>query len=152
MTFMSNYPSNALHIILQTLKFKALLLVRLFASSSSSIARQPQELVISCDPSIPMVDLSADDVIFNPITSETQLCKLGDGKPWRGQWKSLLMQLFIIGLSPKDGIVADLTASTGNQYFFFFYFLTAHHCFILIIFSQFYYSLNSSTFYFLVFS
>jgi hypothetical protein len=154
MTFMSNYPSNALHIILQTLKFKALLLVCSFASSSSSIARQPQELVISCDPSIPMVDLSADDVIFNPITSETQLCKLGDGKPWRGpkEKSEQLMQLFITGLSPKDGIVADLTASTCSQYFFFFYFLTAHHCFILIIFSQFYYSLNSSTFYFPVFS
>jgi hypothetical protein len=27
------------------------------------------------------VDLSTDDVIFNPITSETQLSKLGDGKP-----------------------------------------------------------------------
>jgi hypothetical protein len=73
------YLSNVVHIILQTLKFKALLLVRSFASSPSSIACQPQELVISSNPSIPMVDLSADDVIFNPITSETQLCKLGDG-------------------------------------------------------------------------
>ena len=147
---MSNYPSNALHIILQTLKFKALLLVHLFASSSSFIAHQPQELIISCDPSIPIVDLSADDVIFNPITFETQLCKLGDGKPWKGPKKKSerVMQLFITSLSLKDGIVADLTASTGNQYFFFFYFLTAYHCFILINFSQFYYSLNSSTFYF----
>jgi hypothetical protein len=75
------YPSNIVHIILQTLKFKALLLVRSFVSSPSSIARQPQELVISSDPSIPMVDLSVDDVIFNPITSKTQLCKLGDSKP-----------------------------------------------------------------------
>jgi hypothetical protein len=67
--------------ILQTLKFKALLLVCAFAPPSSSIAHQPQELVISFDPSIPMVDLSIDDVIFNPITTGTQLCKLGDGKP-----------------------------------------------------------------------
>jgi hypothetical protein len=112
--------------------------VRSFASSSSSIARQPQELVISSDPSIPMVDLSADDVIFNPITSVSQLRKLGDGKPWRGpkEKSEQLMQLFIASLSPKDGIVADLTTSIGNQYFYFFYFLMAHHCFILIIFSN----------------
>jgi hypothetical protein len=58
------YPSNVVHIILQTLKFKALLLVHSFVSSPSSTARQPQELVISSDPSIPMVDLSIDDVIF----------------------------------------------------------------------------------------
>ena len=52
-----------------------------FASSSSSITCQLQKLVISFDPLIPMVDLSVDEVIFNPITSETQLRKLGDGKP-----------------------------------------------------------------------
>jgi hypothetical protein len=117
-----------------------------FASSSSSIARQPQELVISSDPSIPMVDLSVDDVIFNPITSESQLCKLGDSKPWRGPKEKFeqLMQLFIVGLSPKDGIVADLTASTGNQYFYFFYFLMAHHCFILIKKIQFLHIMFSS--------
>jgi hypothetical protein len=46
--------------------------VRSFASSSS-IACQPQELVISPDLSIPMVDLSTDDLIFNPITNETQI-------------------------------------------------------------------------------
>jgi hypothetical protein len=39
--------------------------MRSFVSSSSSIARQPQELVISSDPSIPMVDLRTNDVIFN---------------------------------------------------------------------------------------
>jgi hypothetical protein len=117
-----------------------------FASSSSSIARQPQELVISSDPSIPMVDLNADDVIFNPITYESQLRKLGDGKPWRvpKEKSEQLMQLFIAGLSPKDGIVADLTASIGNQYFYFFYFLMAHHCFILIIFFQFLHIMFSS--------
>jgi hypothetical protein len=90
--------------------------------------------------------LSADDVIFNPITYESQLCKLGDGKPWRGQKEKFeqLMQLFIAGLSPKDGIVADLTASTGNQYFYFFYFLMAHHCFILIKKFQFLHIMFSS--------
>jgi hypothetical protein len=58
--------------------------VRSFASSSSSIAHHPQELVISSNPSIPIVDLSVDDVIFNPITFKSQLRKLGDSKPWRG--------------------------------------------------------------------
>jgi hypothetical protein len=130
------YPSNIVHIILQTLKFKALLLVHSFVSSPSSIACQPQELVISSNPSIPMVDLSTDDVIFNPITSETQLRKLGDGKPWRGPKEKLeqLMQLFITGLNPQNGIVADLTASTGNQYSYSIYSFTVHYCFILIKF------------------
>jgi hypothetical protein len=134
LSFIRSYPPIIVFIILQTLKFKALLLVRSFASSSFSIARQPQELFISSDPSISIVDLSADDVIFNPITYESQLCKLGDGKPWRGPKKKFeqLMQLFIASLSPKDGIMVDLTTSTGNQYFYFFYFLMAHHCFILI--------------------
>jgi hypothetical protein len=130
------YPSNVVHIILQTLKFKALFLVCSFVSSPSSIARQPQDFVISSDPSIPMVDLSADDVIFNPITSETQLCKLGDGKLWRGpkEKSEQLMQLFITGLSPQNGIVADLTTSTGNQYSYSIYSLTLHYCFILVKF------------------
>ena len=42
------------------------------------------------------------------------------------------MQLFITGLSPQNGIVADLIASTGNQYSYSFYSLTIHYCFILI--------------------
>jgi hypothetical protein len=89
LTIICNYPPNIDFIILQTLKFKALLLVRSFASSSSSIARQPQELVISSDPSIPMVDLSADDVIFNPITSESQLASLVMVSLGEGQRRSL---------------------------------------------------------------
>jgi hypothetical protein len=110
--------------------------MRAFATSSSFIARQPQELVISFDPSTSMVDLSANDIIFNSITTETQVHKLGDSKLWKGpkEKSEQFMQLFITGLSPKDGIVADLTASTGNQYFYTFHFLTTHHCFILIIF------------------
>jgi hypothetical protein len=77
LTFICNYLPHIILIILQTLKFKALLFVYSFASSSSSIACQPQEFVISFDPSIPIVDLSIDDGIFNPITTETQL-------PWKG--------------------------------------------------------------------
>jgi hypothetical protein len=86
-----------------------------------------------------MVDLSADDVIFKPITIETQLCKLGDDKPWKRPIKKSkqLMQLFITTLSPKDGIMADLSTSIGNHYFYFFYFLTVHHCLIFITFSNF---------------
>jgi hypothetical protein len=145
LTFMYNYLPNIVFIILQTLKFEALLLVRSFTSSSSSIACQPQELVISSDPSTPMRDLSVDDVIFNPITTKTQLPKLGNGKPWKcsKEKSEQLMQLFITSLSPKDGIMANLIASTGNQYFYTFHFLTVHHCFILIKKIQFYYSLNS---------
>jgi hypothetical protein len=97
---------------LQTLKFKALLLVRSFASP---IARQPQELIITADPSIPEVDLATDDVLFNSITTATQLCRKGDGKPWRGakEKSEVLMKLFVHCLSPIGGIVADMTASTG---------------------------------------
>jgi hypothetical protein len=63
----------------------ALLFVHAFASSSSSIAHQLQELVISSNPSIPRIDLSTDDIIFKPITIKTQLCKLGDSKPREGK-------------------------------------------------------------------
>lgn len=97
---------------MQTLKFKALLLVRSF---TSPIARQPQELEISIDPSIPEADLVADDVLFNTITTTTQTCRKEDGKPWRGakEKSQILMKLFVHGLSPTSGIVADMTASTG---------------------------------------
>ena len=116
MAFIYNHPSNIVHIILKILKFKAFLFVHAFASFSSSIPRQPQELVISSNPLIPIVDLSANDVIFNPITTEIQLRKLGDDKPWRRpkEKSKQFMQLFIIDLSPKDGNVADLIASIGN--------------------------------------
>lgn len=94
------------------MKFKALLLVRSF---SFPVARQPQELVITMHPSIPEVDLTTDDVLFNSVTTETQLCRERDGKPWRGakEKSEVLMKLFIHGLSPVGGIVADMTASTG---------------------------------------
>jgi hypothetical protein len=94
------------------LKFKALLLVRSF---SFPVARQPQELVITMHPSIPEVDLTTDDVLFNSVTTETQLCRERDGEPWRGakEKSEVLMKLFIHGLSPVGGIVAGMTASTG---------------------------------------
>jgi hypothetical protein len=80
-----------------------------FASSLSSISCQSQELVNSFAHSIPMVDLNADDVIFNPITTKNQLPQFGDGKPWRGskEKSEQVMQLFITSLNPKDDIVDD---------------------------------------------
>jgi len=77
---------------------------------------QPKQLIITPDPSLPEVDLACDDVMFNPITSETQLTRKIDGFPWRGpkEKSDVLMQLFVHGLAPTDGIVADLTASTGT--------------------------------------
>ena len=70
-------------------------------------------------PSIPEVDLATDDVLFNSITMETQLCRQRDGKPWRGAKKKfeVLMKLFVYGLSPVGGIVADMTASTSVVFY-----------------------------------
>lgn len=100
---------------LQTLKFKAILIVR---SVPTSEARQPKNLTITPDPSVPQVDLACDDVLFNPVTSESQLIRKSDGSPWRGpkEKSDVLMKLFVHGLCPPDGIVADLTASTGTSY------------------------------------
>ena len=94
---------------------KAILLVRSF----TSLTRQPQELIITSDPSISMVDLAKDDVLFNSITVKNQLCKSSNGTPWRGpkEKSEQLMKIFIHGLSPKEGIVADMTASTGIKNF-----------------------------------
>ena len=71
--------------------------------------------MITIDPSISKVDLATDDVLFNSITTTSQLCRKGDGKPWRGakEKSKVLMKLFVHGLSPIGGIVADMTASTG---------------------------------------
>lgn len=94
---------------------KAILLVRSFPS----LARQPRELIITSDPSIPMVDLAKDDVLFNSVTIKNQLCKSSNGMPWRGpkEKSEQLMKIFIHGLSPKEGIVADMIASTGSKNF-----------------------------------
>src|ERR1700738_1800498 len=70
-------------------------------------------------PSIPEVDLATDDVLFNSMAMETQLCRQRDGKPWRGakEKSEVLMKLFVHGLSPVGGIVADMTASTGIVFY-----------------------------------
>ena len=104
-----------LYYSLQTLQFKAMLLVRSF----TSLARQPQELIISSDPSIPMVDLAKDNVLFNSITKDNQLYNSANNIRWRGpkEKSKQLMKIFIHGLSPKQGILADMTASIGTRDF-----------------------------------
>ena len=84
----------------------------------SIAARQPPPLSIAKDPSVPHVDLACDDVLFNSVTLESQLLRKDNGRPWRGpkEKSEVLMKLFVHGLTPKDGIVADLTASTGISY------------------------------------
>jgi hypothetical protein len=79
------------------------------------MTRQPADLVINPDPSFPEVDLASDDVLFNSVSSKTQLCSDVDGMPWRGAKEKLeaLIHLFVQGLSPSNGIIADMTASTG---------------------------------------
>ena len=76
--------------------------------------KQPQELVITMHPSIQEVDLAIDDVLFNSITTKTQLCRQKDGKPWRGAKKKseVLMKLFVHALSHVGGIIAYMIAST----------------------------------------
>ena len=103
------------YCILQTLQSKAILLVRSF----SLLTRQPQELIVTSDPLFPMVDLAKDDVLFNSVTVKNQLCKSSNGMPWRGpkEKSEQLMKILIHGLSPKEGIVADMTASTGIKHF-----------------------------------
>jgi hypothetical protein len=79
------------------------------------MTRQPADLVINPDPSFPEVDLASDDVLFNSVSSKTQLCSDVDGMPWRGAKEKLeaLIHLFVQGLSPSNGIIADMTASTS---------------------------------------
>jgi hypothetical protein len=80
-----------------------------------AVDRQPNELVINPDPSFPEVDLVTDDVLFNSVTSNTQLCNDGDGMPWRGakEKSEALLHLLVQGLSLSNGIIADMTAATG---------------------------------------
>ena len=67
--------------IIQTLKFKAIVLVRSF---STPLARPPKEFVISSCDEFDDVDLARDDVLFNVVTVDTAL-KRNDGDTfWRG--------------------------------------------------------------------
>ena len=61
------------------------------------MTRQLIDLVINPNPSFPKVDLASDDVLFNFITSKTQLCNYVDGMPWRGakEKSEALIHLFV---------------------------------------------------------
>ena len=99
-------------VVVQTLKFKAMVLVRSF---STPLVRQPKEFVISSSDEFGDVDLASDDVLFNIVTADTAL-KRNDGDTfWRGPKEKAvsLLHLLISGLSPPGGIICDLTAGTG---------------------------------------
>jgi hypothetical protein len=87
----------------------------LVRSFSMPVDRQPNDLVINPDPSFPDVDLATDDALFNSVTFNTQLCNDEDGMPWRGakEKSEALLHLLVQGLSPSNGIIADMTAATG---------------------------------------
>jgi hypothetical protein len=102
----------------QTLKFKAIVLVRSF---SIPLGRQPKEFVISSSDEFEDVDLASDDVLFNIVTTDTALKRKDGDKFWRGPKEKAvsLLQLLISGLSPPGGIICDLTAGTGMSNLFF---------------------------------
>ncbi len=102
---------------IQTLKFKAIVLVRSF---STPLVRPPKEFVISSSDEFEDVDLASDDVLFNIVTSDSAL-KRNDGDTfWRGPKEKAvsLLRLLISGLSPPGGIICDLTAGTGMSNLF----------------------------------
>ena len=97
---------------IQTLKFKAIVLVRSF---STPLVRQPKEFIISSSDEFEDVDLASDDVLFNIVTADTTHKRKDGDKFWRGPKEKAvsLLQLLISGLSPPGGIICDLTAGTG---------------------------------------
>ena len=100
---------------MQTLKFKAIVLVRSF---STPLVRQPKELVIYSSDEFKDVDLARDDVLFNIVTADTAL-KRNDGDTfWRGPKEKAVSLLLISGLSPPGGIICDLTAGTSMSNLF----------------------------------
>jgi hypothetical protein len=100
--------------VIQTLKFKAIVLVRSF---STPLVRQPKEFVISPSEEFQDVDLASDDVLFNIVTADTALKRNDGDKFWRGPKEKAvsLLQLLINGLCPPGGIICDLTAGTGKN-------------------------------------
>ena len=101
----------------QTLKFKAIVLVRSF---STPLARPSKNFVISSSDEFEDVDLARDDVLFNIVTADNAL-KRNDGDTfWRGPKEKAvsLLQLLISGLSSPGGIICDLTAGTGMSNMF----------------------------------
>jgi hypothetical protein len=101
----------------QTLKFKAMVLIRSF---SVPLVRQPKEFVIFSSDKFEDVDLSSDDVLFNIVTADTALKRNDCDKFWRGPKEKAvsLLRLLISGLSPPRGIICDLTVGTGMNMLF----------------------------------
>ena len=101
----------------QTLKFKAIVLVRSF---STPLVRPPKEFVISSSDEFKNVDLASDDVLFNIVTADIALKRNDGGTTRRGPKEKAvsLLQLLISGLSPPGGIICELTAGTGMSNLF----------------------------------
>ena len=122
---MHSLPHDFIHIAnisgpigcVQTLKFKAIVLVRSFPTP---LGRQPKELLISSTEGFEDVDIARDDVLFNIVTADTAF-KRNDGDSfWRGPKEKAvsLLQPLISGLSPPGGIICDLTVGTSMSTWF----------------------------------
>jgi hypothetical protein len=75
---LNHIANNSGHVVdVQTLKFKAIVLVRSF---STPLVKQPKEFVISSSDEFDDVDLASDDVIFNIVTANTALKSKDDDK------------------------------------------------------------------------
>ena len=81
----------------QTLKFKAMVLVRSF---SIPLARPSKEFVISSSDEFEDVDLARDDVFFNIVTSDTALTRNDDDTFWRGPKEKVVSLLQLVALAP----------------------------------------------------
>ena len=92
---------------IQTLKFKAIVLVRSF---STPLVRKPKELVIYSSDEFEDVDLARDDVLFNIVTADTALKRNNGDTFWRGPKEKAvsLLQLLISGLNPPGGLYVTL--------------------------------------------
>ena len=115
---MNRSSNNSGRIVdVQTLKFKAIVLVRSF---STPLVRQPKQLIISSSDEFEDVDLARDDVLFNIVTADTALKRNGGDTFWRGPKEKAvsLLQLLISGLTPPGGIICDLSAGTGIIFWF----------------------------------
>ena len=99
---------------IQTLKFKAILLVRSF---STPLVRQPKEFVITSSDKFEDVDLASDPVLFSIVTVDTALKRNDSDNFLRGPKEKAfsLLQLLMSGLSTPRGIICDLSVGTGMK-------------------------------------
>ena len=80
----------------------------------------PFQMEIDKDLSENVMNLD-DDILYNFTDASSQLIRDDDITPWRGLRKKhpLFLQCLIDVFSKTEGIIADLTASTGLKPFFF---------------------------------